>query len=156
MCCLRDCQFLDNIYRALYMFRWLLSFIVLAPSAFAFQASAAELVYFGSTACSVCDRWEEEVGEIYSKTEEARVLPLRYQDIHDSRPAEIKFVRGIVYTPTFVAIDDGKEVGRIVGYLGDFFFWEQVDQLVKKLDVKEDANRSACAQDAKSASKSQC
>ncbi|MEG3617296.1 hypothetical protein V5T82_02400 [Magnetovibrio sp. PR-2] len=142
--------------QAQHMYRWLLKFAVLVPFACVVQASAAELVYFGSTACSVCERWDEEVGEIYPKTAEARVLPLRYQDIHDDRPVEIDFVRGVVYTPTFVAIDNGKEVGRIVGYLGDFFFWEQVDHLVTKLDLEQKPNQSACTQDTKAAARTQC
>jgi predicted nuclease with RNAse H fold len=138
------------------MHRWLTKIGLLVPLVLSFQAAAAELVYFGSTACSVCERWEEEVGEIYPKTAESRVLPLRYQDIHDARPNEIKFVRGIIYTPTFVAIEDGKEVGRIVGYMGDFFFWEQVDQLVQKLTVEKNANLSACAQHPKTGINTPC
>ena len=78
-------------------------------------AHAAELVYFGSAACSVCDRWDEEVGDLYAKTQEAKILPLRHHDLHDDRPDDLKFVRGVVYTPTFVAVEDGKEIGRIVG-----------------------------------------
>lgn len=97
-------------------------------------AFAAELVYFGSSACSVCETWDEEVGEIYPKTEEAKVLPLRHQDVHDDRPADLTFIKGVVYTPTFVAVENGKEVGRIIGYMGDFFFWEQVGSLLTKLN----------------------
>ena len=138
------------------MHRWLLKIFLLVPFAMTLQAQAAELVYFSSTACTVCERWDEEVGEIYAKTQESRVLPLRYQDIHDARPDEIKFVRGVVYTPTFVAIEDGKEVGRIVGYLGDFFFWEQVDQLVKKLDPDQGQNLSACAKGSHGNAKTPC
>ncbi len=106
---------------------------------------AAELVYFGSVACAVCDRWDEEVGEVYAKTQESKILPLRHHDVHDDRPDDLKFVRGVVFTPTFVVIEDGKEVGRIVGYMGDFFFWEQVDGLIKKLDTVTPDRHAACA-----------
>lgn len=107
--------------------------------------NAAELVYFGSSACSVCETWDEEVGEIYAKTEESKVLPLRPHDVHDDKPDDIRFIRGVIYTPTFVAIEDGREVGRIVGYMGDFFFWEQVGGLIKKLDAAKAPQRlSAC------------
>jgi len=108
-------------------------------------ANAAELVYFGSSACSVCETWDEEVGEIYAKTEESKQLPLRHHDVHDDKPDDIAFIRGVVYTPTFVAIEDGREVGRIVGYMGDFFFWEQVGSLIQKLDGTKSPQRlSAC------------
>ena len=107
------------------------------------QARAADLIYFGSVTCSVCERWDEEVGGIYPKTDEARRLPLRYQSVHDDPPQDLAFIKGVVYTPTFVAVENGREVGRIVGYMGDFFFWQQVDALIGKLKPTETAPRSA-------------
>ena len=107
-------------------------------------ASAAELVYFGSSACSVCEAWDREVGEIYAKTEEAQILPLRHQDVHDPKPQDLAFIKGVIYTPTFVAVEDAKEVGRIVGYMGDFFFWEQVGGLLKKLKTAPSRQVTAC------------
>jgi len=124
---------------------WLLSVILsvflCVPSA---TVWAAELVYFGSSACSVCEAWDREVGEIYAKTDESKVLPLRHQDIHDPKPDDIAFIKGIIYTPTFVAIEKGREVGRIVGYMGDFFFWEQVGGLIKELPPALPANTTSC------------
>lgn len=112
------------------------------------SAFAAELVYFGSSACSICETWDEEVGEIYAKTPESKQLPLRHHDVHDEKPQDLSFIRGVVFTPTFVAIENGREVGRIVGYMGDFFFWEQVGGLIKKLDVAKPQNQAACPQTA--------
>lgn len=106
---------------------------------------AAELVYFNSTACSVCEQWDEEVGVLYHKTDEAQRLPLRPQDIHDDKPADLAFVKGVAFTPTFVMIEDGKEVGRIVGYISDYFFWEQVAGLIKKADTLKNTHASACS-----------
>lgn len=115
-------------------FALIISLMVFVGSVvFSTAVRAAELIYFGSSACSVCETWDQEVGEIYPKTEESHILPLRHQDIHDDRPADLAFIRGIVYTPTFVAVEDGKEMGRIIGYMGDFFFWEQVGSLITKL-----------------------
>jgi hypothetical protein len=37
------------------------------------------------------------------------------------------------YTPTFVLVDRGREIGRIVGYPGEDFFWELLAGLIKKL-----------------------
>lgn len=108
-------------------------------------AQAAELVYFNSTACSVCEQWDEEVGVLYHKTNEAQRFPLRPQDIHDDKPADLAFVKGIAFTPTFVMVEDGKEVGRIVGYISDYFFWEQVASLIKKADTLKIAHVSACS-----------
>lgn len=108
-------------------------------------AQAAELVYFNSTACSVCEQWDEEVGVLYHKTDEAQRLPLRPQDIHDDKPADLAFVKGVAFTPTFVMIEDGKEVGRIVGYISDYFFWQQVAGLIKKSDSLKNSHVSGCS-----------
>lgn len=105
------------------MYRLLIAFVAyVSLMQVPLNVDAAELVYFGSPACSVCETWNHEVGEIYPKTEESKILPLRYHNVHDDRPDELAFIKGVVYTPTFVAIENGRELGRIVGYMGDFFF----------------------------------
>lgn len=109
-------------------------------------ARAAELVYFHSEACSVCERWDEEVGAIYNKTDEAQRLALRTHSVHDDKPADLSFIKGVIFTPTFVVVEDGQEVGRIVGYISDYFFWEQVDGLIKKVDARKTVRISACSE----------
>lgn len=95
--------------------------------------SAAELVYFHSEACPVCDRWNEEVGTIYPKTEESQRLPLRKQSIHDDVPKDLTFVNAVGFTPTFVVVEDGREVGRITGYVNDMFFWQHIEEMIAKV-----------------------
>lgn len=97
------------------------------------SGQTAELVMFDSPACSYCERWEEEIADIYPKTEEGQQAPLRRVSIHDSLPADLNKIHGIVYTPTFVLVDDGREVGRISGYPGEDFFWGFLETLVAKL-----------------------
>jgi hypothetical protein len=102
---------------------------LLAPA-----AAAAELVLFEAADCMWCVAWDAEIGEIYPKAAEARIAPLRRVDIHSERPADLAAVRGIVYTPTFVLMDGGEEVGRITGYAGEDFFWGLLGIELKKLD----------------------
>lgn len=94
---------------------------------------AAELVMFESAACSWCERWHEELGPIYPKTAESRIAPLRRVNLHDPRPAGLDAIRGVSFTPTFVLIHNGTEIGRITGYAGDAFFWFQLGTLLEKL-----------------------
>lgn len=96
-------------------------------------AAAAELVMFESRGCEWCVRWHEEIGPVYPKTTEARCAPLRQVDIHEPRPADLAAIGGIRYTPTFVVLDDGREIGRIVGYPGEDFFWALLDAELGKL-----------------------
>jgi len=96
-------------------------------------ARAADLVMFESAACSWCLRWHEEVGPIYPKTPESRRAPLRRVALHDPWPEDLKAVHAVSFTPTFVLVDEGRELGRITGYAGDAFFWFQLDTLLEKL-----------------------
>lgn len=125
-------------------FAFLILAVPLCLSALAGQARAAELVFFMSEACGICERWNDEIGGIYPKTDEAKVLPLRVQSVHDDMPADLAFVKGVAFTPTFVVVDDGKEVGRIVGYISDYFFWEQIGGLIKQTAANPAANAAAC------------
>ena len=116
-------------------------------------AGAAELVYFHSETCSVCEQWDEDVGSLYDKTIEAKSLDLRRLSIHDDLPADLSFIKGVIYTPTFVVVEDGREVGRMVGYITDYFFWERVGKLIKRLDA---GKASACQEAADAPDRAPC
>lgn len=96
-------------------------------------AAAAELVLFEAADCVWCEAWNEEIGDIYPKTPEAQIAPLRRVDVHDERPADLAAIRGVLFTPTFVVMENGEEVGRIVGYGGEDFFWGLLGIEIRKL-----------------------
>lgn len=110
-----------NLLRAL--------FILLALGA---PASAAELVMVEEAGCPWCARWNAEVGPAYPKTEEGRRAPLRRVDLH-ALPGDIAFATPPRFTPTFVLVEAGREVGRIEGYPGDEFFWALLARLLGSL-----------------------
>ncbi len=105
-------------------------FIVAAGHA---PAQAAELIMFESASCTWCETWDREIAPTYPKTTEARIAPLRRVDIDDQRPADLLELRSVIYTPTFVLMHAGKEIGRIQGYPGEDFFWALLDELIGKL-----------------------
>jgi hypothetical protein len=92
-------------------------------------ANAAELVMFRRDGCVWCAKWDREIGPIYPKTEFNSRAPLRLVNLdHDPDPA---LVHGrILYTPTFVLAENGKEVGRIEGYPGDELFWVRLENML--------------------------
>lgn len=85
---------------------------------------------FERQGCPYCRRWLAEVGPVYPKTAEGRVAPLRRVDLAASRPADLSAIKGLIYTPTFVLVRGGRELGRITGYAGDAFFWGQLQELL--------------------------
>jgi thioredoxin-related protein len=100
--------------------------------------SAAELVLFETEGCEWCEQWHEDIGVIYAKTAEGKFAPLRRVEITHEPPADLKHLRAAAFTPTFVVIDQGREVGRIIGHPGDNFFWPLLTQILKKAGFKEE------------------
>lgn len=94
---------------------------------------SATLLMFESSTCEWCERWHKEIGPAYPKTPYAKIAPLKRVDIDGDRPERYRSIRGIMFTPTFVLWHDGKEVGRLVGYPGEDFFWPLLGKLVRKL-----------------------
>ena len=85
-------------------------------------ALAVELLMVEEEGCHWCEKWNREIGDIYPKTNEGRRAPLRRLDINNL-PQDISFASHPVFTPTFILVDDGEELGRLEGYGGDEFFW---------------------------------
>jgi hypothetical protein len=104
--------------------------------------SAAELQMYRRVGCPWCEAWDREVGPIYGKTDIGRRIPLRMVDLSGERP-RVSLKTPIIYTPTFVLIDNDREIGRIQGYPGDAFFWGLLEQLVQQLNSELRGGRSA-------------
>lgn len=85
--------------------------------------------------CYWCGRWNEDIAEIYPKTAEGRSAPLRRFDIHDGPPADVAFANRVSFTPTFILVRDGQEVGRIEGYPGEDFFWGLLAMILEQAGV---------------------
>lgn len=100
----------------------------------------AKLLMFEEPACEWCDRWLEEVGVVYHKTPEGRRAPLKRVMLYAKLPAEVRLKAPVTYTPTFVLLEGGQEVGRITGYPGEDFFWGYLGGLIAKLRNRQQSN----------------
>jgi hypothetical protein len=109
------------------MMLWALTLATIVHS-----AGAAELVMFESPACPWCRRWHAEIGPGYPRTEEGRLAPLRRIDITEQARAGVALKQPVSATPTFVLIEDGHEVGRVVGYPGAEFFYGLLDEVLAR------------------------
>lgn len=94
-------------------------------------ATAAELVMVEEPGCPWCARWNAEIGPIYPKTAEGQRVPLRRMDISNRDPEEFELAGRVVFTPTFLLVDDGREIARIEGYPGEELFWWRLSALLK-------------------------
>ena len=60
---------------------------------------------------------------------------LRFDDMDAARPPDLERIDDIVYSPTFVLMADGREIGRILGYPGEDHFWGLLRVMLKKLEA---------------------
>lgn len=97
------------------------------------MATAAELLMFESAGCPYCRAWDREIGAIYPLSDLAAAAPLRRVGIDAERPSDLAGIDAIVFTPTFVLFDEGREVGRITGYIGEYQFWGLLDGMVRSM-----------------------
>jgi hypothetical protein len=93
--------------------------------------AALELLMIERAGCSWCQRWDEEIAPVYSRTDEGRRAPLYRANLYRLPPG-VQFRSPVIYTPTFVLIDDAREVGRITGYADEQTFWGLLDELLQE------------------------
>jgi hypothetical protein len=97
------------------------------------------LLMFEQPGCAWCARWDAEIGDAYAKTEEGRRAPLQRVQLRDGPPEGLRLESRPMVTPVFVLVHEGEEVGRIVGYPGEDFFWPLLAGLIERLPDAEPA-----------------
>jgi len=97
-------------------------------------STAAELLMVEQHDCPYCERFLSQIGPVYPKTEEGKIAPLKQVNLSDPLETQYQLVEPVVVTPTFILIDNGKEIDRLVGYQGDDFFWFLLGDMLEKLD----------------------
>jgi hypothetical protein len=112
------------------LIRWLvlLACLGLAPSQ---PAAALELLMFERSGCPWCLRWMKEVAPAYEASEEGRLAPLRRINIDRGQPQGLGLAMPVHYSPTFVLVDEGREIGRLIGYIDASTFWGLLTKMVR-------------------------
>ena len=95
-------------------------------------AHSQELVMFETEGCIWCKKWHEDVGSVYSRTDEGKIAPLRQIQMIEDFQGQLKLKAPVTVSPTFVLVAENNEVGRIIGYPGDEFFWFLLSELLEK------------------------
>jgi hypothetical protein len=105
--------------------------LLLGVVAFAPAASASELVMFRRAGCPWCATWDREIGPIYDRTDVGRSVPIRFVELGRDDDMKVALTNPVRFTPTFVLVDEGREIGRIEGYPGADFFWGLLERLLQ-------------------------
>jgi thioredoxin-related protein len=94
---------------------------------------------FDRAGCPWCRKWDREIATVYPITGEGQRAPLRRVSL--DRPSEEarKLSPPVFYSPTFVLMEDGREVGRITGYANEEAFWGLLQTLLDKTGRKPES-----------------
>lgn len=104
--------------------------LLLFAFSFAAPAAAAELVMFRRAGCPYCAAFDRAIGPIYPKTDIGKRLPMRQVDLDRGPDGKVTLVSPVRFTPTFVLVESGRELGRLEGYPGEDFFWGLLERLL--------------------------
>lgn len=97
----------------------------------ALPALAVELVMVEQPGCTYCAQWNEEIAPAYPKTDEGKFAPLRRVQLR-AMPDDLEVARRVNFTPTFLIVEDGRELARLEGYPGAHFFWPLLADLLRE------------------------
>ncbi len=92
-----------------------------------------DLLMIDDTGCPYCQLWDEEIGYMYSKSEEGKLAPLIRHQYGEKLPEEIILLSEPVYTPTFILLQNSEERFRIEGYSGEEFFWSFLSEYILQI-----------------------
>jgi len=109
---------------------WALAFLISTAS---YCVQAAELVMVDSAACGYCQRFKRDIAPNYDSTSLGKRAPLRPVSVWNKWPQDLSAVKPVRFTPVFILVDDGKEIGRMYGYKGKDDFWARLEVLLRYL-----------------------
>ncbi|WP_343079465.1 thioredoxin family protein [Ostreiculturibacter nitratireducens] len=93
-------------------------------------AAEMRLVMVEQPGCVYCAEWDHEIADIYPLTPEGKAAPLERAQLRGPYPEGVNLDMPPIFTPTFILLNDGTEVGRIEGYPGEDFFWGLLGQMM--------------------------
>lgn len=92
-----------------------------------------ELVMVEEAGCRFCRKWDGDIGPIYPQSPEGKFAPLKRVKRGAS---ELAVFGPVVFTPTFILVRENKELGRITGYPGESYFWEELAPILVEAGFK--------------------
>lgn len=93
------------------------------PGGLPLPGAPVRLIMVEEVACRFCRAWTAEIEPGYSKSPEGRFAPL----LRVTRGApEIRSLAPVTYTPTFIVLHGSEELGRITGYPGADYFYDEL------------------------------
>ena len=119
-------------------------FVVIASLGFASSGTRAmDLIMFESPSCGTCKLFKREVLPIYAASPAGQVFPLWVVEMGSKLSFRIN--QPVTFTPTFVWVDNGVEVGRFSGYFGKAQFFNIVNRAANAQNHKNPGRQRTSA-----------
>ncbi len=106
-------------------------------------AQAMDLIVFESPSCGTCKVFKREVLPIYAGSPAGKVFPLWVVEMGDK--VSFRLNEPVTFTPTFVWVDNGVEVGRFSGYFGKEKFFGIVNKAANAYNHKNGGRQRTSA-----------
>ena len=127
-----------------FHYPWRCLIAVIAFLSFASAAARAmDLVVFEGPNCGTCKLFKREVIPIYNQSPAGKVFPLWVAEMGGKVSFRLK--EPVTFTPTFVWVDNGVEVGRFSGYFGKAQFFNIVNRAADTFNHKSGARHKTSA-----------
>lgn len=97
-------------------------------------ADSVRLLMFEQDNCAYCEKFHAEIGPAYPNTTEGKLAPLHTLMLNEPLPEELKDIEPAFVSPTFVLVENNREVDRLIGYPGDEYFWFLLGEMLEKLE----------------------
>lgn len=81
-----------------------------------------ELIMFSTSLCDHCAVFDQETGKIYKNNSLNKKVPLIKVNIDEYGTGKYHLRQPIEVVPTFIVMDNGKEVARLNGLVDKFLF----------------------------------
>jgi len=98
------------------------------------DTTTTELLMIEERGCVYCAKFNREIAPAYPKTSDGQQAPLRRIDLHSAWPVSLDHIERPRFTPTFILLHNNQEVGRLLGYNGDEFFWFLLSELLQQIE----------------------
>ena len=124
--------------RLIRIFAFAISLLFLASpprAAFDLETSALpsgglELLVVEVEDCVYCLVFRRDVFPSYEASARARTVPMRFVDISKTAAEQLGLAEPVQQVPTVLLMKDGREVGRISGYVGPENFFHAINRLM--------------------------
>jgi thioredoxin-related protein len=92
--------------------------------------SGYEILVVEAEGCIYCQIFRRDVLPAYATSPRARQVPMRFVDVNAADAAKIALNEPVELVPTALVLKEGREVGRIAGYVGPEAFFHSINRLL--------------------------